>query len=155
MDKHETLYSYVFNSVRFRKISVALWNMISLILLLKHWCLKIISWFKDKYWVINNRKKSWRSYVCVSCSVMSNSSWPRGLYACQAPVSMEFSRQEWRGLPFPSPGNLPDPGIEPRCLKVQEGPCRHLSQQGSPCEGLYKWLKLRRASLTAPVVKRN
>ena len=34
--------------------------------------------------------------------------------ACQAPPSMEFSRQEnWSGLPFPSPGNLPDSGIEP------------------------------------------
>ena len=33
--------------------------------------------------------------------------------ACQVPLSMEFSRQEYRsGLPFPSPGNLPDPGIE-------------------------------------------
>ena len=33
----------------------------------------------------------------------------------QAPPSMEFSRQEsWSGLPFPSPGALPDPGIEPR-----------------------------------------
>ena len=33
--------------------------------------------------------------------------------AHQAPLSMEFSRQEyWRGLPFPSPGDLPDPGIE-------------------------------------------
>ena len=32
----------------------------------------------------------------------------------QAPLSMEFSRQEyWSGLPFPSPGDLPDPGIEP------------------------------------------
>ena len=32
----------------------------------------------------------------------------------QAPLSMEFSRQEyWTGLPFPSPGDLPDPGIEP------------------------------------------
>ena len=32
----------------------------------------------------------------------------------QAPLSIEFSRQEyWSGLPFPSPGNLPDPGIEP------------------------------------------
>ena len=31
-----------------------------------------------------------------------------------APPSMEFSRQEyWSGLPFPSPGDLPDPGIEP------------------------------------------
>ena len=35
--------------------------------------------------------------------------------AYQAPPSMEFSRQEyWSGLPFPSPGDLPDSGIEPR-----------------------------------------
>ena len=33
--------------------------------------------------------------------------------AHQAPLSMEFSRQEyWSGLPFPTPGHLPDPGIE-------------------------------------------
>ena len=33
--------------------------------------------------------------------------------AYQAPPSMGFSRQEcWSGLPFPSPGNLPDPGIK-------------------------------------------
>ena len=35
--------------------------------------------------------------------------------AYQAPLSMGFSRQEyWSGLPFPSPGDHPDPGIEPR-----------------------------------------
>ena len=34
--------------------------------------------------------------------------------AYQVPPSMGFSRQEyWSGLPFPSPGDLPDPGIEP------------------------------------------
>ena len=34
--------------------------------------------------------------------------------AYEAPRSMEFSRQEyWSGLPFPSPGELPNPGIEP------------------------------------------
>ena len=34
--------------------------------------------------------------------------------ARQAPLSMEFSRQEyWSGLPFPSPGDLPNPGIKP------------------------------------------
>ena len=34
--------------------------------------------------------------------------------ACQAPHPTEFSRQEyWSGLAFPSPGDLPDPGIEP------------------------------------------
>ena len=33
--------------------------------------------------------------------------------ACQAPLSMGFSRQDyWKGLPFPPPGDLPNPGIE-------------------------------------------
>ena len=42
---------------------------------------------------------------------MSNSLRPGGLY----PLSLEFSRQEYRnGLPFPSPGDLPDRGIKPR-----------------------------------------
>ena len=40
--------------------------------------------------------------------------------AHQAPPSMEFCRQEyWSGLPFPSPGDLPDPGIEPRSPALQ------------------------------------
>ena len=37
-----------------------------------------------------------------------------GSVALQAPLCMEFSRQEyWSGLPFPPPGDLPDPGVEP------------------------------------------
>ena len=40
--------------------------------------------------------------------------------AYQAPQSVEFSRQEyWSGLPFPSPGDLPNPGTEPRSLTLQ------------------------------------
>ena len=40
--------------------------------------------------------------------------------AYQAPLSMGFSRQEcWRGLPFPSPGDLPDPGIKPGSPALQ------------------------------------
>ena len=40
--------------------------------------------------------------------------------ARQAPLSMGFSRQEyWSGLPFPSPGDLPDPGIEARSPALQ------------------------------------
>ena len=40
--------------------------------------------------------------------------------AHQAPPSMGFSRQEyWSGLPFPSPGDLPSPGIEPRSPALQ------------------------------------
>ena len=40
--------------------------------------------------------------------------------ACQAPLSMGFSSQEyWSGLPFPSPGDLPDPGIHPMSPALQ------------------------------------
>ena len=40
--------------------------------------------------------------------------------ACQAPPSMGFPRQEyWSGLPYPSPGDLPDPGIELWSLALQ------------------------------------
>jgi len=40
--------------------------------------------------------------------------------AHQAPPSMGFSRPEyWNGLPFPSPGDLPNPGIEPRSLALR------------------------------------
>ena len=43
--------------------------------------------------------------------------WP---IACQAPPSMGFSRQEyWSGLPFPSPGDIPNPGIEPGSPALQ------------------------------------
>ena len=40
--------------------------------------------------------------------------------ACQAPLSMKFSRQEyWSGLPFPSPGDLPNQGVEPMSHALQ------------------------------------
>ena len=40
--------------------------------------------------------------------------------ACQAPLSIGFFRQEsWSGLPFPSPGDLPDPGIKPGSPALQ------------------------------------
>ena len=44
--------------------------------------------------------------------------------AGQASLSMGFSRQEyWSGLPFPSPGDLPNPGIEPRsALQADSSP---------------------------------
>ena len=63
--------------------------------------------------------------------------------ACHVSLSMEFSRQEyWTGLPFPTPGDLPDPGIKPvslasPALAVDSLPLRHL---GSPFQtfGLLK-----------------
>ena len=40
-----------------------------------------------------------------------------GTVVCEAPLCMEFSRQEyWGEVPFPIPGDLPDPGIEPVSL---------------------------------------
>ena len=51
-------------------------------------------------------------YVCVSCSVVSDFAIPWTV-AHQAPLSVEFSRQEyWRGLPCPSPEDLPNLGIK-------------------------------------------
>ena len=79
-------------------------------------------------------------YVCVCmwvhvliASVMSNSYVTTWTVACQAPLSMEFSRQEyWSRLPFPSPGGLPDPGTEPESPELQADSLP-LSHQGSPC----------------------
>ena len=59
--------------------------------------------------------------------------------ACQAPLSMRFFRQEyWNVLPFPSPGNLPDPGTEPSSAasQVDSLPLNHL---GSPDAHLPLW----------------
>ena len=47
----------------------------------------------------------------LSCVQLFGIPW---IVAYQPSLSMGFSRQEyWSGLPFPSPGDLPDPGIEP------------------------------------------
>ena len=57
------------------------------------------------------------SCVCV-CSVVPDSATPWTV-AHQLPLSMGFPKQEyWSGLPFPSLGDLPDPGIEPRSLAL-------------------------------------
>ena len=65
-----------------------------------------------------------------SRSVMSDSLWPRGTpWTIQ---SMEFSRPEyWGGWPFPSPGDRPNPGIEPRSLHCRQI-LYQLSHQRSP-----------------------
>ena len=58
----------------------------------------------------------WFEMLMLNCSVMSDSLRPH--VARQAPLSMEYSRQEyWSGLPFPPLGDLPNPGIEPVSLK--------------------------------------
>ena len=62
--------------------------------------------------------KGWRSEVKLLSRVrLFETPWT---VAYQAPQSMEFSRQEyWSGLPLPSPGDLPNPGIKPRSPALQ------------------------------------
>ena len=67
----------------------------------------------------------------LSCSVVSDSLWPHGLQRARLFCPWGFSRQEyWRGLPCPSPGDLPTQGLNPGVLH-----CRQilypLSYQGS------------------------
>ena len=65
---------------------------------------------------------SWFDIFCESesCLVVSNFSATSRTVGCQAPLPMGFCRQEYRsGLPIPSLGNLPNPGIEPRSPALQ------------------------------------
>ena len=57
------------------------------------------------------KKTQFSSVQSLSCVRLFATPWT---VAYQAPPSIGFSRQEyWSGLPFPSPGDLPDPGIKP------------------------------------------
>ena len=66
--------------------------------------------------VVGTDLLTWFSFMLRSCVLVSHvllfvTPW---ITACQAPLSMGFSRQGyWSGFPFPSPGDLPKPGIEP------------------------------------------
>ena len=60
----------------------------------------------------------WFGLVAKSCPTLTTP-WTM---ACQAPLSMGFSREEyWSGLPFPLPGDLPNPGVEPGSPALQAG----------------------------------
>ena len=60
--------------------------------------------------------RCWCVQSLLSCLILMTP-WT---VARQGPLSMGFSRQEyWSGLPFLSPGQLPDPGIEPRSPELQ------------------------------------
>ena len=68
-----------------------------------------LGWSRDKECML-----AWVCACLFICVWLFVTPWTS---ACQAPLSVEFSRQEyWRGLPFPSPGDLPDPGIKPTSL---------------------------------------
>ena len=81
---------------------------------------------KEKYIFLNVKhdqrksrieKKLKEEKICLVVSRLFATPWT---VAYQALPSMGFSRQEyWSGLPFPSPGDLPDPGTEPRSPALQ------------------------------------
>ena len=78
---------------------------------------------QGSHYTNNKKTKGTISCGCVcelvaqSCLTFCN---PTDCIARQASLSMRFSRQEyWRRLPFPSPGDLPDPGIEPKSPALQ------------------------------------
>ena len=73
------------------------------------WVARILFFILFKYYYCE-------SEVAQSCPTL----WNPWTVVCQDPLSVGFSMQEyWNGLPFPSPGDLPDPGIEPRSPKLQ------------------------------------
>ena len=98
---------------------------------------RMLEWVAISYPKQINRRNKIRNqkvWLCQTLILLQNE-FSIGLCACrhifscvqlcamlwtvarQAPLSMGFSRQEyWSGLPFPSPGDFPDPGIKPMCL---------------------------------------
>ena len=76
----------------------------------------------------------WVVLVAQSCQIFGT----RWTVACQTPLSMGFSRQEhWSGFPFPSPGDLSDPGIKPRSPTLQAN-----SFTTEPCGKHKEYLKV-------------
>ena len=68
-------------------------------------------------WVLEQKEALKVKVESLSRVRLSATPWT---VACQASLSMEFSRQEyWSGQPFSSPGDLPNPGMEPRSLILQ------------------------------------
>ena len=85
-------------------------KLISLYLILSHLLCTVKS---PNYW--------YRAHVLshFSCVWLFATPW---MVICQAPLSMGFPRQGyWSGLPFPPPGDLPDPGIEPMSPALSGG----------------------------------
>ena len=79
------------------------------------------------------------SEVVQPCLILCD---PMDCIAYQAPLSMGSSRQEyWSGLPFPSPGDLPDPGIEPGSptLQVDALPSEPPGKERATCSSTLAW----------------
>ena len=80
----------------------------------------LITWMvlgSYSYWLRKYATSELSEVKSLSCVQLFATPWT---VAYQAPLSMGFSRQEcWSGLLFPSPGDFPDPGIEPGSPSLQ------------------------------------
>ena len=126
-DVHEAEWGFVLNLIQYhwsKVVSLKKKKIRWKLVLGKSSMVKFLNWFaKDrplKHWSkvkglvcflvkVKEKKESEVNQSCLTlCDAMD-------YIAYQAPLSMGFSRQEyWSGLPFPSPGDLPNPGIELR-----------------------------------------
>jgi len=80
--------------------------------------LKVYIRYSIEYYIFINMVVVVGGLVTKSCLTLVTP----GTVACQTPLSMGFSRQEWwDGLPFPSPVDHPDPGIKPGSPALQAG----------------------------------
>jgi len=90
-------------------------------------CFSFCYWFEVIFKILHN-SFGWFCACLCACSLLSNSETPWTV-SHQAPLSMEFSRQEyWSRLPFPTPGDLPDPRANSNLLHWQavDLPLSHL-----------------------------
>ena len=90
--------------------------------------------------------------MCISHIWLFVNPWT---VAHQAPLSMGLSRQEdWSGLPFPSPGDLPDPGIQPRSIALQADslPTQLPGKSMETSHDLWSTIKLRWEAITMLVL---
>ena len=85
---------------------------------------------------LSHQGSQWYFVACVlSCVRLFVTLWTG---ACQAPLSMGFSRQEyWSGQPFPPPGDLPDPVIEPHISCIGKQSLYHCATSEAPYECLF------------------
>ena len=99
---------------------IGLFSLLNSIIHIKHWepCLA-----HNNNSVALARNSSSSTYVCVLAAQSCPTPCNPVHCICQASLSMELSRQEyWSGLPFPSPGDLPSPGIKAGSPALQADP---------------------------------
>ena len=73
--------------------------------------------------------------------------------ACQGPLPMESSGQEyWSGMPFPFPGDLPDPGTEPASLESSALAGSFFTISTTCVIMKYKFLRLRNKEVTSSLI---